>query len=395
MSRQVLETIPVRLSERSYAIEVGWGLLPAVGERVAELTRGRTALVVSDANVAPTHAARVARGLAAAGFQTEEASVPPGESTKTLRHAAQLYDRLVDRSADRGTVVVAVGGGVVGDLAGFVAATYARGIPFVQVPTTLLAMVDASVGGKVGVDHPGAKNMIGAFHQPSAVFCDMETLDTLPAREYRAGLAEVIKHGMILDADFFAYLEANVAGINQRARDVVARLVARSCQLKAGVVERDERETTGLRAVLNYGHTFAHALETAGGYGGLLHGEAVSIGMTAAAHLAVRMGRIDRELARRQIALCAAVGLPTQVPEPLRGRDLFEIMKRDKKSKGGVPRFVLPTRLGHAETVGDVPADWVRAALVAASQAEGPPTGPPTDTPTARAEAARREARLA
>lgn len=391
MTRQVFEMIPVRLSERSYAIEVGWGLLPAIGGRLAESTRGRTALLVSDANVAPTHAVQVARGLVAAGFQAEVARVPPGEATKTLRHAAQLYDRLVERSADRGTVVVAVGGGVVGDLAGFVAATYARGIPFVQVPTTLLSMVDASVGGKVGVDHPGAKNMIGAFHQPAAVFCDMETLDTLPPREYRAGLAEVIKHGMILDADFFAYLEANVPGINQRAREVVARLVARSCQLKASVVERDEREITGLRAVLNYGHTFAHALETADGYGNLLHGEAVSIGMTAAALLAVRMGRIAWEIARRQIALCAAVGLPTKVPESLRGRDLLEIMKRDKKSKGGVPRFVLPTRLGHAETVDDVPADWVRAAIVAASETEGPPI----DSPTAPAEAARREARLA
>jgi 3-dehydroquinate synthase len=258
--------------------------------------------------------------------------------------------------------VVAVGGGVVGDLAGFAAASYARGLSFFQVPTTLLAQVDSSVGGKVGINLPGAKNMVGAFWQPHGVLLDTGVLKTLPAREYRAGLAEVVKYGVILDADFFAYLEANIAGLNERAPDVMVEIVTRSCQLKADVVEQDEREETGLRAVLNYGHTFGHALEAITNYGEFLHGEAISIGMLCASRLAERMGRIDAAMTQRQHALLSALHLPTELPQ-VDDDALIAAMAHDKKVEHGRLRFVLPTRLGHVELVGDVDQADVRAAL--------------------------------
>jgi 3-dehydroquinate synthase len=251
---------------------------------------------------------------------------------------------------------------VIGDLAGFVAASYARGLAMFQVPTTLLAQVDSSVGGKVGINLAGAKNMVGAFWQPLAVVIDTAVLDTLPLREYRSGLAEVVKYGVILDADFFEYLEANVAGLNDRDPEVLRDTVARCCELKAQVVSRDEREETGLRAVLNYGHTFCHAFETLTNYSTLLHGEAVSIGMMCAARLAERLGRIDDSLAARQHKLLTALGLPVDVP-PLDPDDVLRVMARDKKVEHGRLRFVLPSKLGHVELVAGVPSDDVRAAL--------------------------------
>jgi 3-dehydroquinate synthase len=291
-------------------------------------------------------------------------AVPAGEASKSAEQAAALWNRLVELRADRSTVVVAVGGGVIGDLGGFVAATFARGLSFIQIPTTLLAHVDSSVGGKVGINLPAAKNIVGAFWQPAGVLIDLDTLATLPDREYRSGLAEVVKYGVILDADFFRYLETHIAELNARQPDVLEYIVARSCRLKADVVEQDEREETGLRAVLNYGHTFCHAIETVTGYGAYLHGEAVAIGMVCASRLAQALGRIGPEITERQEQLLRALGLTTAVGD-LNHDDLLAAMQRDKKSHLGRLRFVLPSRLGHVELVEDVPAEKVRQALSA------------------------------
>src|SRR5579872_5576405 len=322
-------------------------------------------LIVTDAHVCDQHASAIGASLHLAGFACEVAILEPGEQTKSLAAAGSLYDRLVEMQADRRTIVVAVGGGVVGDLAGFVAATYARGLPFVQVPTTLLAQVDSSVGGKVGINHLRGKNLIGAFHQPLGVFLDTAVLNSLPVRDYRSGLAEVVKYGVILDDQFFAYLETNAAGLNVRLPEVLRHVVARSCRLKADVVERDEFERTGLRSVLNYGHTFGHAFEALTGYGQLLHGEAVSIGMTYAARLALRLARIDQATLGRQTALLEALGLPTELPEGLKlnSDNVVERMRLDKKAVSGRLRFVLPARMGHAELVDDIAESDVRAVL--------------------------------
>jgi 3-dehydroquinate synthase len=264
---------------------------------------------------------------------------------------------------------VAVGGGVIGDLAGFVAATYARGIPFVQVPTSLLAQVDSSVGGKVGINHARGKNLIGAFYQPLGVLVDVSLLSTLPERDYRSGLAEVIKYGVILDRSFFELLEGHIAGLNARESGLLQQVIARSCRLKADVVERDEFERGGLRSALNYGHTFAHAFETLYGYGALTHGEAVSIGMVCASRLAERLGRIPAEVTARQVSLLDAVSLPVRLPAGIgpAASDLLKCMRLDKKSHSGRLRFVLPDRLGHVELVSDVPEEAVLEVLARAS----------------------------
>ncbi|MFG0332528.1 MAG: 3-dehydroquinate synthase [Maioricimonas sp. JB049] len=349
---------------------IGGELLPEAGRLVGDWlsarygASGKLAAVVSDRNVA-SHASRVTAGLHDAGFQTETVILEPGEKSKSMPVIASIYDRLVEMQADRKTVLVAVGGGVVGDAAGFAAATYARGIPFVQVPTTLLADVDSSVGGKVGINHPLAKNLIGAFHQPLGVIIDTEVLSTLPDRDYRAGMAEVVKYGVIQDAEFFGWLEENADILNERNADALRHAITRSCRLKADVVEQDEYERTGLRAILNYGHTFAHAFEALAGYGELLHGEAVAIGMIYASRLAERLGRIDAADTRRQHDLLDALHLPTSLAgrATLDADDVLERMKLDKKASAGKLRFVLPTRLGHVELVDDVPTDDVRAVL--------------------------------
>jgi 3-dehydroquinate synthase len=329
-----------------------------------------TALLVTDANVEKTHAATVRQSLLADGWKCETEVLPAGEPSKSLEIVTRVYDRLIGMQADRRTVIVAVGGGVVGDAAGFIAATYTRGLPFVQVPTTLLAAVDSSVGGKTGVNHPLAKNMIGAFYQPIGVLIDTAAFATLPDREYRAGLAEVVKYGVILDAGFFEYLEQNVAAINARQPDAIRRIVARSCQLKAQVVEQDEFEATGLRAVLNYGHTFGHAFEALCGYGQLLHGEAVAIGMVHASRLAERRGLIDAGITARQVALLQALRLPTSLPVEiaLPADAVLARMRLDKKAVSGGLRFILPTRLGEVRTFGDVEESDVRSVLASADQ---------------------------
>ena len=351
--------LPVRLGPRSYDIAIDDGV--GIGAFAKARSRAATALIVADDNVL-SHAKAIENSLSAVGFRVASATIPPGESQKSLDVARGLYDRLLDIPADRNTLIVAVGGGVVGDLAGFVASTYARGLPLLMVPTTLLAMVDSSVGGKVAVNLPRAKNMVGTFHQPVGVWIDTAFLDTLPPREYRSGLAEVVKYGVILDADFFAYLETHIDAILRRDPEAIRRIVLRSCELKALVVEQDEREETGLRAVLNYGHTFAHAFEIAGGYGAWLHGEAVAAGMICASRLAERRGLIGSEVTDRQLRLLKAFSLPT-APLDWNIDAMIATMKTDKKSVAGRMRFILPKRLGEVALFDDVPEPDVRSVL--------------------------------
>ena len=356
------QTVHVNLAERSYDIEIGSGNLDRVTPCLTALGTISHAVIITDENVQEPHAIRVAESLTGESIEVDLLVAEPGEPTKSVDMAAGLWEGLLELGADRRTVVVAVGGGVVGDLAGFVAATYARGIRFFQVPTSLLAQVDSSVGGKVGINLPDAKNMVGAFKQPIGVLIDTETLKTLPEREYRAGLAEALKYGVILDAEFFDYLEANVAAILAHDAYVLVHVIGRCCRLKADVVENDEREETGIRAVLNYGHTFAHPLETLPGYGQIVHGEAVAMGMLCASRLAERLGRVDARFTERQRKLLEAFGLPIELPD-LDREEIMAAMMHDKKVEHGKLRFVLPSRMGHVELVGDVdPAD-VRAVL--------------------------------
>ncbi len=355
-----MTTIPVELGARRYSIQIASAWSAGLGAFArACAPKSELALIVTDENVDP-HADALAAALKSAGFRTSTVIVQPGEETKSLAWADELYDELAELNADRRTLVVALGGGVIGDLAGFAAATYNRGLPLFMVPTTLLAMVDSSVGGKVGINHERGKNLIGAFHQPAGVAIDLDYLKTLPEREFVSGLAEVVKYGVILDAGFFDFLEHSVAAILSRDPAVLETIVARSCELKAGVIQMDEREETGLRAKLNYGHTFAHAFEIAAGYGTWLHGEAVSAGMVCAAKLAEALGRVPGSFTARQTALLGAFGLPTRVLPEWDAEEMIATMRRDKKSVGGKLRFVLPTEMGNVELV-----DGVDEALVA------------------------------
>lgn len=357
-----LETVRVNLGPRSYDLEIGAGIFDRLGQFLARRCQARHAVLITDTNVQEPHATAAAEGLGQKLDKVDLIALEPGEASKSVEMASGLWNGMLELGADRKTVVVAVGGGVVGDLAGFVAATYARGIGFFQVPTTLLAQVDSSVGGKVGIDLPAAKNMVGAFLQPLGVLIDTGVLATLPDREYLAGFGEVVKYGVILDAQLFDDLEANVTQLRARDPATLARIVARCCRLKADVVEQDEREETGLRAILNYGHTFGHALETLTGYGTYLHGEAVAIGMLCASRLAERLGRVDAQFTARQHGLLKSLGLPIDLPD-LDPEQVLATMLHDKKTEHGRLRIVLPTRMGHVELVGDVAAADVRAAL--------------------------------
>ena len=367
-----VQQVRVDLGPRSYSIHICSGQLQSVPatagdwleSRLGTVSTSHSALVVTDRNVAQ-HASGVVSSLQSEGWRTECVELEPGEPTKSLDVISTLYDRMVSMQADRRTVVLAVGGGVIGDAAGFLASTYGRGVPFIQVPTTLLADVDSSVGGKVGINHPSAKNLIGAFYQPLGVFIDTSVLNTLPDRDYRAGLAEVVKYGVILDADFLAELEQNVAAINTREPSVLRTIIARCCRLKADVVEQDEQERTGVRAVLNYGHTFCHAFEALSGYGELLHGEAVSIGMLYASRLAELHGLVDAQVTARQQKLLEQLHIPTRLPDTgcCPADAVIRKMRLDKKTVGGQLRFILPTRIGHVETVTDVRESDVRQVI--------------------------------
>jgi 3-dehydroquinate synthase len=352
-----MHTLTVDLGERSYPIHIGPGLLPRAGEWLAGAISSRRALVVTQPNIDELYGTAVRDGLAAAGFTVATHHVPQGESSKCVAEFMGIHDALFAFGADRGTAVVALGGGVIGDLAGFAASTYMRGVPYVQVPTTLLSQVDSSVGGKTAINHPRAKNIIGTFYQPVMVAADTDTLRTLEHRELLAGLAEVVKYGVIWDAELFARLETDLDALLALDPRVLAPVIHRCCAIKAEVVARDERES-GLRAILNFGHTFAHAVEALSGYGTVLHGEAVAMGMVAAARLAERLALCPEGLAERIRALLARAGLATDYPR-LPKAGFLATVGHDKKAVGGKARYVLPTRMGHVEVLADVDEELV------------------------------------
>jgi len=323
------ETIRVELGERSYDITISTGILDAVGPVCKEVGLAGTAAVVSNTTVAPLYLDRVSESLKAAGFRVLPVVLPDGESYKNGATLNLIYDALMDASLDRGSFIVALGGGVIGDMAGYAAATYLRGIPFVQLPTTLLSQVDSSVGGKTGINHPKGKNMIGAFYQPRTVLIDVDALDTLPEREYLSGIGEIVKYGAVLDAGFFAFLEENARALLARDKQALIHAVGRSCAIKARVVETDEREG-GLRAVLNYGHSLGHAVETLTGYSRYLHGEAVAIGMVQAARISRSFGFCSDADRDRVIALVDLLGLPKELPD-FPARAYVEALSHDKK----------------------------------------------------------------
>jgi 3-dehydroquinate synthase len=356
-------TLEVALGARSYPIHIGAGLM-AHAALYAPHVGGRLAAIVTNVTVAPLYAARLEAALSAAGATCQRIVLPDGEANKDWRTLESIFDALLQAQADRRTVLVALGGGVVGDMAGFAAATYQRGVAHLQVPTTLLAQVDSSVGGKTAINHPLGKNMIGAFHQPLAVVADTSTLETLPAREYAAGLAEVAKYGAIFDAGFLAWLEANAGALRDRDASALAYAIRRSCEIKALIVAEDERES-GRRALLNFGHTFGHAIESAMGYGEVLHGEAVATGMALAARLSARQGRIAAQDAERLVALLERLGLDVKAPR-FAPELWLRYMGRDKKNEAGRITLILLDSLGRGAVVKDTPAEELRAFLAEA-----------------------------
>ncbi len=344
-----MREITVPLSSRSYPIRIGGGLLSDLGTQCREVGLRGSIAVVCDSAIADAYLPRALQSLEAAGFRSTPVIVPSGEASKCLSRLGELYESFARAGLDRRSAVVALGGGVVGDLGGFAAATYLRGLAFVQCPTTLLAQVDASVGGKTAIDLPAGKNLAGAFHQPSLVLVDLDTLGTLPERELRAGMAEVIKYGVIADPELLSYVESNRQAILSHQTDEMTHVVARCCEIKADVVGEDEREA-GRREILNYGHTIGHAVEAVAGFGRYLHGEAVAIGMAAAGRLSRLWGGwSEAEEARVNEAL-SAYGLPTRLDESLPEEALLAAMRLDKKTRDGEFRFVLAKRLGEVVT---------------------------------------------
>ncbi|HEY0551137.1 MAG TPA: 3-dehydroquinate synthase [Verrucomicrobiae bacterium] len=344
-------TVRVALAARSYGIVIGSGVNRQIGERCRALDLGTRCAIISDANVAPRYENAVQTSLRASGFQPVVVTVPAGETAKSLKNVQRCYDRLAAHRLERKSFIVALGGGVVGDLAGFVAATYLRGIPFVQVPTTLLAQVDSSVGGKVGVNLSAGKNLVGAFYQPRLVLCDLDTLRTLPSREFRAGLAEVIKYGIIYDAPLFARLERDLSKLLKLETKALVEIIARCCEIKAEVVGQDETES-GLRAILNFGHTIGHALE------------AISIGQVAAAELSAAQLGLPQSDVERIADLFRRAGLPTSVQLTKREmKKLFGAMRLDKKVSGGEIKFVLAKKIGEIVWGQNVPEDLIRSTL--------------------------------
>ena len=347
MSFDEIQRVRVELGERSYDLLIGGGLLARAGKLLKPLKLGSRGVLITDSNVEPLYASVVQQSLADAGFAVTLISVPAGECSKSLRQANRLFEKLPGLKLDRHSFVVALGGGVVGDLAGFIAASYLRGINFIQIPTTLLAMVDSSIGGKTGVNLPQGKNLVGAFYQPRLVLADTATLASLPERELRAGFAEVIKTGAIYDLEFFTWLEKKYRRVMRLESAAVSHAVRRCCEIKSAVVGADEREG-GLRAILNFGHTIGHAMEALRDYTGLLHGEAVAIGMNCAARLSVRRTGLPATEAKRIVKLCKASGLPVCAGDGYDLPALRAAMSIDKKAVAGRLRFVLLERLGKA-----------------------------------------------
>ena len=354
-------TLQVDLGERSYPIMIGQSLLSNAG-LIGPYVTGERAAIVTNTTVGPLYLDQLTKTLCDAGKQVVSIVLPDGEEEKNWANLMRIFDVLLSEKCDRKTTLVALGGGVIGDMTGFAAASYMRGVPFIQVPTTLLAQVDSSVGGKTGINHPLGKNMIGAFYQPQAVVADTTTLNTLPARELAAGLAEVIKHGAIIDAVFFDWIEANIAKLVAKDAQALAYAIQRSCEIKADVVRQDEREG-GLRAILNFGHTFGHAIEAGLGYGEWLHGEAVGCGMVMAADLSCRLGFIGETAKQRIVALVQAAGLPTVAPD-LGIERWLELMQVDKKNEGGQIKFILLKPLG-TPLITTVPHDVLLSTLKA------------------------------
>ena len=343
-----MDTLRVELGDRGYDIVIGEGVLSTLGERLRPACAGSRIALISNHTVWGLYGAMARESLTSAGFEVAEVVIPDGEEHKGLLWMEIIYGQLLKHNLDRTCTIVALGGGVVGDMAGFAAATFMRGIRFVQVPTTLLAQVDSAVGGKTGVNHALGKNMIGAFWQPSLVLADLDTLKTLPERELKAGMAEVMKYGVIRDREFLEYLRREREAVMALDPDTLSHIVRRSCEIKAQVVAEDEREA-GVRAILNYGHTIGHAVETATGYSRFLHGEAVAIGMVQAARLAVQLGRMPGDDEGVIEEVVKAYGLPHQVPGDITVDALMKAMSRDKKSVAGDMRFVLPERIGSVE----------------------------------------------
>lgn len=357
-------TLPVNLGPRSYPIYIGSGILGDLGGLLKESGYGKKALLVSNPAVYQRYGGLVKNSLVSNGFEVITGEIGDGEEYKTLEEAAGLYDLAFSGELDRWCPVIALGGGVVGDLAGFFAATYMRGVPFIQVPTTLLAQVDSSVGGKVAVNHPRGKNIIGAFYQPGLVLADLEALKTLPAREIKSGMAEIIKYGVISEGGFFTWLEERLDQVLSLRAGALEHAVENSCRVKAGVVEADETEQ-GLRAVLNYGHTVGHAVEALTGYRVFSHGEAVGMGMAVAARIASSMGMLPQKEARRIISLIKRVGLPVVVPADLSPDDVLAVMRRDKKSLDGRLTMVLPAGIGRVSIISGVAEETVKKSIEA------------------------------
>ena len=358
-----MQTVSVSLGARSYSIVIGPRLMASLGARCAELGLGKRCALITDTNVGQRYADTCVKSLKKAGFDAVVITVPAGEKSKSMSQVAKAYDLLSTHRLERKSFVVALGGGVVGDLAGFVAATYLRGIPFVQIPTSLLAQVDSSVGGKVGVNLKSGKNLVGAFHQPKLVLCDLATLKTLPEREFRAGLAEVIKYGIIYDAPFFASLEKDLAKILKRQPQLLEKVIARCCEIKADVVSQDETET-GLRAILNFGHTIGHGIEAVFRYGEYLHGEAISIGQVAAAELSSEQTGFPASDAQRIEKLFARTGLPTRLNfSAKQWEKLVNAMRLDKKVSAGEIKFVLASAIGQVSWGNAVPIGSIAKVL--------------------------------
>jgi 3-dehydroquinate synthase len=358
-----MRNVPVSLGSRSYAIKVSSGLLARLGVECAALKLGSRCAVITDANVGKKFAQAALKPLAAAGFEASLVTVRAGEKSKCLAVVEKCFDALAAHRLERKSFVVALGGGVVGDLAGFVAATYLRGIPFVQVPTSLLAQVDSSVGGKTGVNLRAGKNLVGAFYQPRLVLCDLDTLKTLPRREYISGLAEVIKYGIIYDSVLFAQLERNLPKLLARDENSLRDVIARCCEIKADVVGQDETES-GLRAILNFGHTLGHAIENSSGYGKFLHGEAIAIGQVAAAKLSHKIFGLPSGDVARIEKLFVRAGLPVKIKlSAAQKKKLFAAMRLDKKVSGGEVKFVLAQKIGKVRWGQQVPADLIEEVL--------------------------------
>ena len=356
-----MRKVSVDLGPKSYDIFIGYGIDAEIRDFVSRAAFSGQGLIVTDTNVGPLYGSWLQSLLQAAGLKTELAVIPAGESSKSLKTADELYTKAIELGLDRKSPIFALGGGVVGDLAGFIAATYMRGVPFIQVPTSLLAQVDSSVGGKVAVNHLLGKNLIGAFYQPQAVFMDLNCMRTLPEREMATGLGEVIKYGVIYDQDFFRYLEENQAAITAREPEALTHIIARSCEIKAAVVSQDEQEA-GLRRILNFGHTIAHAIEKETGYSRYNHGEAVAIGMAGAADISCQLGLISEAEARRLESLIAAYKLPLKA-EAVTVDAMYGDIFHDKKTVGGKVNWVLMASIGKVLCRNDVPESVVRAAM--------------------------------